>query len=172
MTAPRSLPSGMRTGMRTGGRRDMRSGLPSGYPAAEASAELPNEVQQDIADSADNALAISAARRLAREIGFGEAEEFLIATAVSELATNILRYAGSGQVILRAVRISGRTGIEVVALDAGPGIADIGRAMEDHYSTGGSLGLGLPSVKRIMDVFTVAPRQGCGTICTARKWVD
>ena len=126
----------------------------------------------DISGVADNALAISAARRMAREIGFGESEEFLIATAVSELSTNILRYAGSGQVTLRAVRAYGRTGIEVVAMDAGPGIADIGRAMEDHYSTGGTLGLGLPSVKRIMDVFCVEPRPVRGTICTARKWVD
>jgi len=133
---------------------------------------LPEEVQLDISGSADNALAISAARRLAREIGFSEAEEFLIATAVSELSTNILHYAGSGQVTLRAVRADGRTGIEVVALDAGPGIEDIARAMEDHYSTGGTLGLGLPSVKRIMDAFSVEPRTGCGTICTARKWVD
>jgi len=132
----------------------------------------PDEVQLDIACVADNALAISAARRMAREIGFGESEEFLIATAVSELATNILRYAGSGQVTLRAVNAGGRTGIEVVALDAGPGIADIHQAMQDHFSTGGSLGLGLPSVRRIMDVFCVEPRPVRGIMCTARKWVD
>jgi serine/threonine-protein kinase RsbT len=135
------------------------------------SRNLPDEVRLDVGDSADNALAISAARRLAREIGFDESEEFLIATAVSELSTNILRYAGSGQITLRPVRSEGRTGIEVVALDAGPGIADIGRAMQDHYSTGGSLGLGLPSVKRIMDSFRLEARPRGGMLCTARKWV-
>lgn len=132
--------------------------------------ELAPDVRVDICEPGDNELAISAARRLARELGFSESEEFLIGTAVSELTTNILRYAGSGQVTLRPVSASGRQGMEVVALDSGPGIEDIEQAMRDHYSTGGSLGLGLPSVRRIMDAFCVESRPGRGLICTARKW--
>ena len=134
--------------------------------------KLPEEIQLDVSDSGDNALVVSAARQLAREIGFGETDEFLIATAVSELSTNIVHYAGSGQVTLRAVAAAGRAGIEVVALDAGPGIADVALAMQDHYSTGGTLGLGLPSVRRIMDTLRVESRPGRGTICTARKWLE
>ena len=134
--------------------------------------KLPEEIQLDVSDSGDHALVVSAARQLAREIGFGETDEFLIATAVSELSTNIVHYAGSGQVTLRAVAAAGRAGIEVVALDAGPGIADVALAMQDHYSTGGTLGLGLPSVRRIMDTLRVESRPGRGTICTARKWLE
>lgn len=134
--------------------------------------KLPGEIQLDVSDSGDHALVVSAARQLAREIGFGETDEFLIATAVSELSTNIVHYAGAGQVILRPVTAAGRTGIEVVALDAGPGIVDIPLAMQDHYSTGGTLGLGLPSVGRIMDTLCVESRPGRGTICTARKWME
>ena len=132
--------------------------------------DLPGEIQVAVSDSGDAALVVSAARRLAREIGFGESDEFLIAAAVSELSTNIVHYAGSGQVTLRPVADGGRVGIEVVALDAGPGIADVALAMQDHYSTGGTLGLGLPSVGRIMDTLRVESRPGRGTICTARKW--
>lgn len=132
----------------------------------------PEEIRLDIAESDDNALAVSAARRMAEEIGFSESEGFLIGTAVSELATNILRYAGRGQVTLRPLAGFGRVGMEVVALDAGPGIPDIEKAMQDHYSTGGSLGLGLPSVKRIMDTFHIESRPGRGLSCTARKWTD
>lgn len=133
---------------------------------------LPGEITLAMAESGDNALAISAARQMARELGFGESEEFLIATAVSELATNVLRHGGGGLVTLRVVREGGRTGLEVVALDSGPGIQDIGKAMEDHFSTGGTLGLGLPSVQRIMDIFHVESAPGKGTRCVARKWVD
>lgn len=133
---------------------------------------LPAEVRVDLSAPEDNALAVSAARRLALEIGFTESEAFLLATAVSELSTNIIRYAGSGQVTLRAVRQVGRTGLEVVALDAGPGIRDVSKAMLEHFSTGGSLGLGLPSVKRIMDVLCVDSKPGRGTVCTARKWLE
>ncbi|GAB6038474.1 anti-sigma regulatory factor [Fundidesulfovibrio butyratiphilus] len=134
--------------------------------------ERPAVVFLDIRESADNALAISAARKLARELGFTETEEFLIATAVSELATNILRYAGTGQVTLRSLKNGQGRGVEVVAMDSGPGIENLENAMRDHFSTGGSLGLGLPSVKRIMDQFVVEARPGGGTICTARKWLD
>ena len=123
-----------------------------------------------ITDSVDNAMAISAARRLCADIGFTESDQFLVATVVSELATNILHYAGQGEVRLKALQVYGRQGVEVQAVDHGPGIADIAKALTDNYSTGGTLGLGLPSVKRIMDEFTIESEPGCGVRCLARKW--
>ena len=123
-----------------------------------------------ITDSVDNAMAISAARRLCADIGFTESDQFLVATVVSELATNILHYAGQGEVRIKALQVYGRQGVEVLAVDHGPGIADITRALTDNYSTGGTLGLGLPSVKRIMDEFTIESEPGCGVRCLARKW--
>lgn len=123
-----------------------------------------------ITDSVDNAMAISAVRRLCADIGFAESEQFLVATVVSELATNILHYAGQGEIRIKALQCCGRQGVEVLATDRGPGIADIEKALTDNYSTGGTLGLGLPSVKRIMDEFTIASEPGCGVRCLARKW--
>ena len=123
-----------------------------------------------ITDSVDNAMAIRAARRLCADIGFAESDQFLVATVVSELATNILHYAGQGEVRLKALQVYGRQGVEVQAVDHGPGIADIAKALTDNYSTGGTLGLGLPSVKRIMDEFTIESEPGCGVRCLARKW--
>ena len=123
-----------------------------------------------ITDSVDNAMAISAARRLCADIGFAESEQFLVATVVSELATNILHYAGQGEIRIKALQCCGRQGVEVLAADRGPGIADIEKALTDNYSTGGTLGLGLPSVKRIMDEFTIESEPGCGVRCLARKW--
>lgn len=118
----------------------------------------------------DNVGAIGAAKRMAAQAGFGETEQHLIATAVSELATNILRYAGSGEVVLRLIHEPSRMGMEVLALDHGPGIADIDAAMRDSFSTGNSLGLGLPGVRRIMDEFSIDSKPGEGTRCLARKW--
>ena len=123
-----------------------------------------------ITDSIDNAMAISAARRLCADIGFAESDQFLVATVVSELATNILHYAGHGEVRIKALHCCGKQGVEVLAVDHGPGIADIDKALTDNYSTGGTLGLGLPSVKRIMDEFTIESEPGCGVRCLARKW--
>ena len=128
------------------------------------------ELIYPIADSLDNAMAISAARRLCADIGFAESEQFLVATVVSELATNILHYAGHGEIRIKALQSFGKQGVEVLAADSGPGIADIEKALTDNYSTGGTLGLGLPSVKRIMDEFTLESKPGCGVRCLARKW--
>ena len=128
------------------------------------------ELIYPIADSLDNAMAISAARRLCADIGFAESEQFLVATVVSELATNILHYAGHGEIRIKALQSFGKQGVEVLAADSGPGIADIEKALTDKYSTGGTLGLGLPSVKRIMDEFTLESKPGCGVRCLARKW--
>ena len=106
-----------------------------------------------------------------REAGFDEAPSRMIATAVSELVRNILKYAGAGEIRLRRVKELSRRGIEIEAVDRGPGIADCEAAMLDHFSSGGTLGLGLPGVKRMMDEFLLESTLGEGTRVTARKWI-
>jgi Anti-sigma regulatory factor (Ser/Thr protein kinase) len=134
--------------------------------------ETVDQSRVDLIDISDTGAAIGAARHMAADVGFGETEQYLIATAVSELATNVIRYAGRGELTVKFIRRDGRNGFEVVALDAGPGIEDIEKAMQEHFSTGNSLGLGLPGVKRIMDEFHIESRPGRGTRCVARKWRD
>jgi serine/threonine-protein kinase RsbT len=109
-------------------------------------------------------------RALAIELGFSTGDATLVATAISELARNIVSYARKGEVQLKAVQGSGRQGILIVASDDGPGIQDIRQAMRDGFSTSGSLGLGLPGVRRLMDDFEIASEPGKGTIVKVKKW--
>ncbi len=106
----------------------------------------------------------------ARQAGFDEPQSQMIATAVSELTRNILKYAGSGTLTVRRTEGAGRDGIEVEAADQGPGIEDTSAAMRDHFSSGGTLGLGLPGVKRMMDEFSLISEPGRGTVVQATKW--
>jgi serine/threonine-protein kinase RsbT len=118
----------------------------------------------------DIVLARQRGRTLAAELGFSAVDGTLIATAISELARNIVAYAKKGEIRLRVIHGSGRRGIEVVASDQGPGIADIRQALRDGFSTSGSLGLGLPGVRRLMDEFEVVSQPGQGTSVTVKKW--
>jgi serine/threonine-protein kinase RsbT len=106
-----------------------------------------------------------------RAAGFDETPSRLIATAVSELARNILKYAGTGEIRLRQVEGRSGRGIEIEAVDRGPGIEDPEEAMRDHFSSGGTLGLGLPGVRRLMDEFSLESTPGEGTRVTAVKWM-
>jgi serine/threonine-protein kinase RsbT len=112
-----------------------------------------------------------AARALAAAIGFSGADQVMIATAVSEVARNIIEYAKPGEVVLSAIQNSSRRGLEVVARDQGPGIADVRQAMEDGFSTSRGLGLGLPGSRRLMDEFQVDSKVGQGTTVIMRKWL-
>jgi len=94
----------------------------------------------------------------------------LVAAAISELARNILQFAGRGEMVLTLVNQEGRRGIIISAIDEGPGIPDVAQAMQDGYSTCGGLGLGLPGVKRVMDEFDITSQVGHGTTVTAKKW--
>jgi serine/threonine-protein kinase RsbT len=96
----------------------------------------------------------------------------MIVTAVSELGRNILMYAGEGEVVVTTIDGSERRGIVVVARDQGPGIHDLQKAMLDGYSTSGSLGLGLPGVRRLMDEFAIESAPGRGTTVTAKRWLS
>lgn len=110
------------------------------------------------------------ASRLARKVGMGDVARSQITTAISELARNILKYAGQGAVTVERVEDGTRVGLRVVAIDQGPGIPDLSLAMQDHYSTGGTLGLGLPGVRRLVDEFDVESSPDRGTTITVTKW--
>ncbi len=129
------------------------------------------ETRISINGDSDVARAILHANRISQTAQFETVDQSRIATAVSELARNILKYAGHGQIVLRQVRAQGGRGIEIVAGDQGPGIADKDRALSDHFSSGGTLGLGLPGVKRLMDEFSLESAAGSGTRVTVRKWL-
>ena len=94
----------------------------------------------------------------------------MIATAVSELARNILKYASAGEIRLRQVEGPSGRGVEIETVDRGPGIEDVEAAMRDHFSSGGTLGLGLPGVRRMMDELSLESTPGEGTCVTAVKW--
>ena len=106
-----------------------------------------------------------------REAGLSEPASQMVATAVSELARNILKYAGSGEIRMRRVQERAQRGVEIESIDQGPGIEDCDAAMQDHFSSSGTLGLGLPGVKRMMDEFWLESAPGEGTRVRARKWI-
>ena len=109
-------------------------------------------------------------RDLAAQAGFTGSDLTIIATAISEIARNIIVFAQQGEVSLRVIEKAGRRGVLIVAEDRGPGIPDIEQAMRDGFSTGKSLGLGLPGAKRLMDEFEIVSEVGKGTTITMRKW--
>jgi serine/threonine-protein kinase RsbT len=117
---------------------------------------------------------ILAARKVARAIAtrlrFDDTDLVLVATAISEIARNILTYATAGIMTFEEVHEASRRGLVVVARDQGPGIVDIERAMQDGYSTGKGLGLGLPGARRLMDDFSIESVVGQGTTIVMKKW--
>lgn len=123
-----------------------------------------------IRGEADIVAARQRGREMATQIGFAGSDLTVIATAISEVVRNIVVYAGHGELHLSVLREGGRTGLLVAAVDRGPGIADIGQAMRDGFSTGGSLGLGLPGARRLMDEFAIESAPGAGTTVTMKKW--
>jgi len=128
------------------------------------------EIRVGINSDQDIVVARQKGRVLASELGFSSGDATLIATAISELARNIVSYARTGEIKLKAIQGSSRIGILVVASDAGPGIIDIRQALRDGFSTSGSLGLGLPGVRRLMDEFEITSRPGKGTMVMVKKW--
>jgi serine/threonine-protein kinase RsbT len=130
-----------------------------------------DDVSVTIRSDADVVAARSMGRSLAEDYGFGMTDVTMIATAISELARNILKYAHEGEIVVETVERNSRSGVSVVARDDGPGIADVGLAMQDGFSTADSLGLGLPGTRRLMDEFEIVSSPGAGTIVTAIKWL-
>lgn len=113
---------------------------------------------------------ISRVRQLANRLGMSLLNQTKLSTAASELARNMLNYAQGGEVRLEQVSRVGKTGVRLTFTDRGPGIADIDRAMQDGYSTGAGLGLGLPGAKRLTNEFDLTSVVGEGTTVTVIKW--
>jgi len=130
----------------------------------EAECKVPIKSERDIV------VARQKGRALATKLGFSLGNATLIATAISELARNIISYAGEGIIAMNAIYDSKREGLLIVASDEGPGMSDIPRALRDGFSTSGSLGIGLPGVRRLMDDFAIDSEPGHGTIVTVTKW--
>jgi len=125
----------------------------------------------NIKESVDNEVVVVMTRRIAKKAGFKQVDEVMIATSASELATNIVRYASCGQVIISIIGRGKKKGLEIIAIDEGPGIPNIELAMQEGFTTTKkSLGLGLSSVKNIMDDFSIQSQIGKGTHIVARKW--
>ena len=130
-----------------------------------------SEFRIRITGEPDVAIAVMQARQQSTQIGFDTSCSCRIATAVSELARNILKYADEGDIVLAPFAGHSHSGIEIRAEDRGPGIADVDLALSDRFSTGRTLGLGLPGVRRLMDEFDISSQTGEGTRVTVRKWL-
>jgi serine/threonine-protein kinase RsbT len=129
------------------------------------------DIVVDIRNPDDIVEARKAGHHLALDLGFSLTDVTMIATAISEIARNITSYAGRGTVHLWVADREGRKALVVRAEDDGPGIADLERAMEDGYSTGRGLGMGLPGARRLMDRLIVESSLGHGTVIEMWKWV-
>ncbi|ORW88211.1 MULTISPECIES: anti-sigma regulatory factor [unclassified Mycobacterium] len=132
---------------------------------------MAGDIVVDIRNSDDIVAARKAGHQLALDLGFSLTDVTMIATAISEIARNITSYAGRGAVRIAVAERDGRTALVVRAEDDGPGIADIERALEDGYSTGRGLGMGLPGARRLMDRLVVDSKLGHGTVIEMWKWV-
>jgi anti-sigma regulatory factor (Ser/Thr protein kinase) len=116
--------------------------------------------------------AVAMTRRLPFMADLSEQDKVMIATVVSELGTNILKYAGTGTIEVHRTVDHGHDAIQVSAVDQGKGIDDVEKAMKDHFSTSGTLGMGLPAINRIMTNMAIETTQGEGTRIVANKWLD
>jgi len=124
-----------------------------------------------IREEADILKARNAAKVMAMDMGFGLVDQTRIATAVSELARNVFTYAGEGEVQIQE-DCKPQRGIKVTFIDRGPGIEDVDLALTDGFSTGRSMGKGLPGAKRLMDSLEIETQPGKGTTVTVEKWLS
>ena len=129
-----------------------------------------DEIHIPITSDADMVPARAEGRALALALGFSRTDATLIATAISEVARNIVVHVGSGEVVMKPVYEDERYGIIVTARDEGPGIRDVESALGHGYSGRGGLGLGLPGARRLMDEFEIESDSGSGTTVMMAKW--
>ncbi len=129
-------------------------------------------VQIPIEDESGIVTARKTGRDMARDMGFRAVDAAQLATAISELARNILLYANRGEISIALLSGSdSEQGIQVTAVDEGPGIEEIEVVMQDGYSTSDGLGLGLPGTRRIVDEFEISSTPGQGTLVRITKWL-
>jgi serine/threonine-protein kinase RsbT len=131
---------------------------------------MADEVRVPITTDADLVTARAEARAMAERLGFPRPDPTLIATAISEIARNIVVHVGRGEIVLEPFADADRYGVVVTARDEGPGIRDVEAALQDDYSGRGGLGLGLAGARRLMDDFEVSSDPDTGTTVTMRKW--
>jgi serine/threonine-protein kinase RsbT len=131
---------------------------------------MADEVRVAITSDVDLVTARAEGRAMAERLGFPRPDPTLIATAISEVARNIVVHAGRGEIVLEPFEDSDRYGLVVTAIDDGPGIRDVDAALRDDHSGRGGLGLGLPGARRLMDDFDIASDAEAGTTVTMRKW--
>lgn len=131
---------------------------------------MDDEVRVPINADADLVTARAEGRAMAERLGFPRPDPTLVATAISEIARNIVVHVGSGEIVLRPLQEADRYGLLVIASDDGPGIRDVEAALHDEYSGRGGLGLGLPGARRLMDEFDIASDADNGTTVTMKKW--
>ena len=124
-----------------------------------------------VSKETDVAEVVFEVRRLAEEIGFKKTEQYMVATAASELARNIVVHAKGGEVIAKPIENKDRKGIEIIVQDNGPGIKDIVSALTSGASSRGTLGIGLAGAKRLTDEFAFDSERKTGTKITVRKWL-
>jgi serine/threonine-protein kinase RsbT len=132
---------------------------------------MEREARIDISSATDIVTARQKGRGLAIELGFEGSDLTVIATAISEIARNIIEHAERGQIVLAAVHQGSRRGLAIVAQDQGPGIPDVGQAMQYGFSSRKGLGVGLPGAKWLMDEFDIETKVGKGTVVTMKKWL-
>jgi serine/threonine-protein kinase RsbT len=128
------------------------------------------ETRIRVENEADVVIARSAGRDFSGELAFSATVQNKIATAISELARNIVQYAGRGEVVIRRID-NGRTGVEIRAVDQGPGIPHLDAVMAGNYRSRTGMGMGLRGTKRLMDEFEIDSKPGQGTTVTLRKYM-
>jgi serine/threonine-protein kinase RsbT len=129
-----------------------------------------DEIHVRIASDADLVPARAEGRALAERLGFSRTDATLIATAISEIARNIVVHVGQGEIVMRPVFNDHRYGLVVVARDSGVGIRDVDNALQNGYASRGGLGMGLPGARRLMDEFEIETERDKGTTITMTKW--
>jgi serine/threonine-protein kinase RsbT len=131
-----------------------------------------DEIRVPVESDTDIVVARQKGRALAARLGFSSGEATMVATAISELARNIVLYALRGEMVFGRDWNGDKPILVITARDEGDGIADVRQAMQDGYSTTGRLGVGLPGVKRLMDEFEISSVVGRGTVVVAKKWKE
>lgn len=165
-------PASLRSGFPA---RPVRSPVPMGDAVAGLGADeefVRVQATFPVRSAGDASVARQYAKSFAQQKGFTCGDQIVIDAVLGELATNVLRFAGTGELVFGTATCGGRTGIVIVVRDQGPGIPDVMGALVDGYSTAGRPGLGLAAARRLMDSFQVASAAGEGTTITMKKWLE
>jgi anti-sigma regulatory factor (Ser/Thr protein kinase) len=134
--------------------------------------KLGKQASFHIGESSEIASARRAGNELARRLQFDETRTGQLAIVITEAGTNIIKHAREGEILLRALEVDGRSGIEVIALDRGEGMGNVALSMEDGTSTAGSYGVGLGAIRRLTQEFDIYSLDGQGTILMMVVWSD